>query len=60
MTIKILKTFGKSRHLQSNCFLVCGARCVYNQFVFTATAGQAAAETARQTGPLTGLGEKEA
>jgi hypothetical protein len=50
----------QGKRLQSNCFLVWGARCVYNQFAFTATAGLAAAERARQTGPLTGLGEKEA
>jgi hypothetical protein len=52
LTIKILKTFGKSKHLQIDSFLVWSEVCVYNQSAIEAATGPVLAGTAKQAGPF--------
>jgi hypothetical protein len=53
LTIKILKSFGKSKHLQIDSFLVWAWACVYNQSATEAATEPVLAGTAEQAGPLT-------
>jgi len=50
LTIKILKTFGKTKHLQIDSFLVWSGAWVYNQSATEATTGPVLAGTAKQAG----------